>query len=335
MPGVGVISNPRARLNRLSPKIKDRLAFIVGRQGEVASTWSLDEAEAAARAFMESDIDLVAISGGDGTAHRTLELLLRVYGDKPLPPILLLPTGTQNMVPRSFGITGSSLATMLVALARYRHNLPIRCVERNLLRVNDHYSFMFGLGIAARFLQRYYDRGETTPLGAAKLLGSLAWGALRGQQGPVAEMVEPIPLQSRLDEGPWRSGAYHTVFCSFVERLPLRFQVFPRAGWDPNVFEVLSVDASPAQVVRALPAIWAGSTRPVPALQRSMARAVEFRLERPEPYVLDGEIYEPADHYRVSAGPQLRFAVPGIRPPRSDGRRRETQCGPWGMRFFV
>ena len=334
MPGIGVISNRNARLNKLSPKIKDRLTFIVGRSGEVASTGSLDDAHEAARAFKAAEIDIVAISGGDGTAHRTLELLLEVYGDKPLPPILLLPSGTQNMIPSSFGIRGSSVSNMLLALARYRHNVPLRCVMRNLLKVNDHYSFMFGVGVAPRYLAMYYQGGETTPLGAAKLLGKLILDALR--HGTLhQDMIRPIPMEYQLDDGLRRSASFHTLFCSFIEELSLRFRVFPRAGWDRSLFEAVMVDAPALQVACALHRIWAGSGRPIPGGCRTMARRLELRLEQPEPYTLDGEVYPPTDRFTISAGPELRFVVPGFRLRPGNSRTRRGEVGPWEMRFFV
>ncbi len=335
MPGIGVISNPRARLNRLSPRIRERLAFIVGRGGEVASTWSLDDAASAAEAFRDNGIDMVAISGGDGTAHRTLELLLQVYGDDPLPPILLLPSGTQNMIPRSFGVGSSSLFTMLLALARYRHNLPMRCIRRNVLRVNDHHSFLFGLGITPRYLSMYYERGDTTPLGAAKLVGEIVKGHVLGSGELARALVEPLPLRYRLDDGPEQQGTLHTVFCSFVEEISLGFRIFPRAGWDPNVFEVLLASSDPTSVISRLHQLWVGSLRPIPDMERVRARSFELTLERPEPWVLDGEIYPPESHFVIRPGPELRFVVPGFSFWRRNRQVRWDQCGPWGMRFFV
>jgi diacylglycerol kinase family enzyme len=334
MPGIGVISNRNARLNKLYPKIRDRIAFVVGRGGEVASTGSLDDAHKAIEEFKRSDIDMVAISGGDGTAHRTIELMIQIYDQTPLPPVLLLPTGTQNMVPNSFGIRDSGVATLLLAQARYRHNLPLRCLRRNLLKVNGHHSFMLGIGIAPRFLKQYYDRGDTTHLGAAKLLAEYAVSAARGLPAAMA-LVAPIQTRFRVDEGRWRTKPFHTIFCSFIEELSLRFKCFPRAGWDEGLFEVLLMEGPPFWVVRGLPTLWTGSTRPFQGAERALARKVEFKLEQPEPYTLDGEVYEPCDRFEVSAGPELRFVVPGLRMRRPDPHLRHDTIGPWDMRFLV
>jgi len=334
MPGIGVISNPNAGLNKLSPRIKNRLTFVVGQTGDVVSTGTLDDAAAAAKAFQRFEIDIVAISGGDGTAHRTIELLLKSYGDTPLPPVLLIPSGTQNMVPSSFGIRGSSLSAMLLTLARYRHNVPLRCIKRNMLQVNGHFSFMFGVGVATRFLELYYARHATSISGAAKLIGEVALDAARG--GDIArKMAEHFAMEYRLDEGPPQEVSVHSLFCSFIEELSLRFKPFPRAGWDVNVFEVATVEGSPMGVVNQLHRLWLGAVKLGPAFRRHMARSLEVRLEHPEPYTLDGEVYEPCDRYTITAGPELRFVVPRIPLRRFDSRIRTTTAGPWDLRHLL
>ncbi|HOX45593.1 MAG TPA: diacylglycerol kinase family protein [Myxococcota bacterium] len=334
MPGIGVISNRNARLNKLYPKLKDRMAFVVGRGGEVASTGSLDDAQQAIEEFKRVGIDMLAISGGDGTAHRTIELLIKTYGQDPLPPVLLLPTGTQNMVPGSFGIRDSGVATLLLAQARYRHNLPMRCLRRNVLKVNEHHSFMFGLGIGPRFLQEYYRRGKTTPAGAASLLWEYGVDAARG--GVVARgLTATIGIRARLDDGAEIEMQPHSVFASFIEELSLRFKLFPRAGWDEKLFEVLIVEGHPALVVKALPFLWVGSIRPLQGIKRHMVRRLELVLDHPEPYTLDGEVYEPTDRLVISAGPELRFVVPGLRLRPADKHLRHDRVGPWELRFLV
>ena len=165
-----------------------------------------------------------------------MEILIEVYGEQRLPPILLLPTGTQNMVPRSFGIEGSGLANLMLATLRYRHNMPMRCIRRNMLKVNGHISFMFGIGVAARFMEKYYESGQTNPVGAAKLLAKLvASTASNGDLGRY--IMQRLPCHLTLDGEQIQTEAnVHTMFASFVERLPLHFVLFPRCGADEGVF---------------------------------------------------------------------------------------------------
>ncbi|MCL2326378.1 MAG: hypothetical protein FWC40_07800 [Proteobacteria bacterium] len=335
MPGIGVISNRNARLNRLNPELKDQLAFVIGSDGEVNSTGSITDTYKAVETFRRIGIDIIAISGGDGTAHRSMEILFEVYGDHPLPPILLLPTGTQNMVPRSFGIEGSGLANLLLAVARYRHNIPMRCIKRNLLHVNGHLSFMFGFGLAARFMKKYYESGQTNPKGAAKLLTRfIADAALSGNFSK--QILEPIEMSFAIDGVTIeKSTELHTFFCSFVERLPLHFVLFPRSGRDEGVFEVVYTGENPLLIATGFPSILRGSAKPLPGVTRKLARTVSIELSKPEPYTLDGELYDPTTHFEVTAGPEVKFLVPALQPEAEEDDLRYEKAGPWSMRFLL
>ena len=335
MPGIGVISNRNARLNRLHPELKDQLAYVIGSDGGVSSTGSIPDAYKAAETFRRLGIDMIAISGGDGTAHRTMEILIDVYGDHPLPPILLLPTGTQNMVPRSFGIEGSGLANLMLAMVRYRHNIPMRCLRRNLLRVNGHLSFMFGIGIAARFMVKYYESGETNPKGAAKLLAKLVASAALGGDF-CREMMATVNGRVEID-GKVLPGdvPMHTFFCSFCERLPLHFVVFPRCGYEEGRFEVVWSGAVPISVAAQFPQILRGSTAPIPGIPRELAHHVVLDLEREEPYTLDGDLYPATNHFEVECGPEIQFVIPALQSHAEDKHLRYSQCGPWSMRYLL
>ncbi|MBU1534073.1 hypothetical protein KKF84_02070 [Myxococcota bacterium] len=334
MPGIGIISNANARLNKMSPKLKDSLNFILGRRGDVVSTYTLDDVTQAVSEFKRYEVDIIAISGGDGTAHRTLEKLISGYGGDPLPPILLLPSGTQNMVPKSFGITGNSISTMILTQTRYMHNLPLTTVKRNLLRVNGHYSFMFGLGISTRFLEAHYARG-TSHWHAMTLLGSYMVDALKGGDTAM-RLTAPIPMDISINgQQPVHEDKIHTVFCSFAEELALRFRCFPRAGWQEGMFESLLLDAGMTQTVRAMPFLWAGSLKELPGIRRNLLKTMDIELQSPECYTLDGEIYPAVTSLHLESGPELEFIIPRLTPLDRAKKIRSRKIGPWGRSFYV
>ncbi len=334
MPGIGVISNRNARLNKLHPELKDQLAYVIGSDGEVSSTGTITDAYKAAETFRRVGIDIIAISGGDGTAHRTMEILCDVYGADPLPPILLLPTGTQNMVPRSFGIEGTGLANLMLASVRYRHNIPMRCIKRNLLRVNGHLSFMFGFGVAARFMVDYYGSGEPNPVGATKLLAKVVASAAVG--GEMSKrLLEPIAMKWRADDAEEEQLTAHTFFASFVERLPLHFVLFPRAGHDAGVFELAYSGDNPVKIATSFADILRGKSGTLRGVTRKLARKVHIELTAPEAYTLDGELYDPTDRFDIASAPEIDFLVPALHFGAEDENLRYAQAGPWGMRFLI
>lgn len=335
MPGIGVISNRNARLNKLHPELKEQLAYVIGSDGEVSSTGSITDAYKAAETFRRIGIDIIAISGGDGTAHRTMEILFDVYGSQPLPPILLLPTGTQNMVPRSFGIEGSGLANLMLAVMRYRHNVPMRCIRRNLLRVNGHISFMFGLGVASRFMVKYYESGETNPKGAAKLLSQVIASSALGTD-LARDMLATTNVRIEMDGNVVGENVpIHTFFCSFVERLPLHFMLFPESGYKEGMFQTVWSTVNPIELVREFPAILRGKTGKLHGIERCLSHHVVLDFEKPESFTLDGELYPETTHFEIDAGPEISFVVPALQLNAEDNKLRYSKTGPWGMRFLL
>ena len=67
---------------------------------------SIDELYRIAEDFRRDDIDVLAISGGDGTNHVTLTGFLDVYGGHTMPQVALLRGGTMNTVANSVGVGG-------------------------------------------------------------------------------------------------------------------------------------------------------------------------------------------------------------------------------------
>ena len=162
---VVVFVNPGSRANRKDPGCAGRFAKIVGESGRVAAPPSLERlAEEARRAASESPT-VIAIHGGDGTLHRTLSALIAAYGDRPLPPMAILPGGTMNVVASSLGIRVKAEDVLAELAAGARAGKVPATIHRRCLRVGSDYGFIFGNGLLTNFLEEYYARGRYgTPL---------------------------------------------------------------------------------------------------------------------------------------------------------------------------
>src|SRR5690349_1009041 len=104
MGGIGVVLNPRSRQNRRDPAAASRLARTLGDQGVVRMARTREDLARIAEDFRKLKIDVLGISGGDGTNHITLTGFLEVYSDEPLPPIAFLRGGTMNTVANAVGV---------------------------------------------------------------------------------------------------------------------------------------------------------------------------------------------------------------------------------------
>src|SRR5580704_4739827 len=199
MSGIGVVFNPRSRRNLGDPSAARRLADALGDHGVVREAHSRDELHRIAEDFKALSIDVLGISGGDGTNHVTITGFLNVYGAHSLPQVALLRGGTMNTVANSVGVRRGGpeglLARLVRAYAR-RSILPLAGVERRVMRMKPeggrpHYGFLFGTGVVHGFLAEYYRSGAVTPWVAATTLARGIGSAVVGGE-TIRRMAAPF-----------------------------------------------------------------------------------------------------------------------------------------------
>lgn len=329
MPGIGIITNANARVHRMFPFFKHVLRKMVGRKGELIATLSIDELEKTVADFLKWDLDIIAISGGDGTIHRTLDTLLKACDDpSSLPPILTLPSGTMNIIPKALGIGGGTVYNLAMAVMMYNHDIPMRIVKRNLLQVNENYSMLFGIGAPVKLLDINYSTAKSRT-GATKMFvkyfSDLALGGKLFK-----EILAPFNYSYQVDNGEFQEISTHTLFASFTEKLPFGFRFFPLATRQRGEFEIVMLDFTPMQGFIKIPLMWNGNTVDFRGMHRQTASSLKIRCEEPQAYTLDGDIYPPQSVFEIKSGPELRFLVPaGLSYLKSAGSRA-GRTSPWG-----
>src|SRR5580692_5225893 len=209
MSGIGVVLNPKSRRNLRDPGAATRLARRLGDHGVLRTARSVEELYRIAEDFRRVDIDVLAISGGDGTGHVTLTGFLDVYGGGAMPQVALLRGGTMNTVANSVGVARGKPEGLLARLIRAyaaRASEPLAGVERHVLHVTPldkgdaHYGFLFGTGVVQGFMSEYYRGGDPSPLVAAKTLARGIGSALIGGE-TIRRMAQPFRGSVRLDDG--------------------------------------------------------------------------------------------------------------------------------------
>ncbi|MGH7272145.1 MAG: diacylglycerol/lipid kinase family protein [Polyangiaceae bacterium] len=322
MSGIGVVLNPKSRRNLRDPGAAVRLARRLGDHGVLRSATSHEELYRIAEDFLREDIDVLAISGGDGTGHVTLTGFLDVYRGARVPEVALLRGGTMNTVANSIGVARGEpeglLARLIRAYARRGHQ-PLTAVERHVMRIapaaggQAHVGFLFGTGVVHGFLAEYYRHGQPTPVVAAKTLArGVASTLVHGET--IRQMAEPFRGSVVLDDGTeWPDREYITVAAGTVADLGLGFKPFHRYGERPGAFHMLGIHASALSLVAELPRIRfslpiregkAYSALPGRAILRSTSASPGIK------YMIDGDLHEvPGRGLAVEIGPRVRLVV--------------------------
>jgi diacylglycerol kinase (ATP) len=138
MSGIGVIYNPRSGRNLKDPSAVRRLSKALGDHGVLREAGSIDELYRVAEDFRSLKIDVLGISGGDGTNGVTITGFLDVYQSAALPQIAFLRGGTMNTAANSVGVrrgVPKDLLDRLVQAYVERASIPLQDVERHVLKL--------------------------------------------------------------------------------------------------------------------------------------------------------------------------------------------------------
>ena len=273
MGGIGVVVNPRSRQNQRDPAAAGRLARRLGDHGVVRTAKNRDDLARIAEDFRKLQIDVLGISGGDGTNYVTITGFLEVYADEPLPPLAFLRGGTFNTVANAVGVPRGRPDGLLGRLiTRYadRGRHPLEEVERHVMRIGDHYGFIFGTGAIYGFISDYNQAEVRDALWAAKVLGRAVGKVVTGQPTAVAQRWEGSVIVDDREVFPDRD--YLAIGAGTVDQIGLGFRPFYRCSDEPGTFQILGIHTSAPGFVQKLPDIWNA---------RAMGPHAHLRLGRP------------------------------------------------------
>jgi diacylglycerol kinase (ATP) len=318
--GIGVVFNSKSGRNRRNPGAASRLARILGDHGSLRQASSVDELYRIAQDFRKGGIDVLAISGGDGTNHVTLTGFLDVYDGGAMPQVALLRGGTMNTIASSVGVGRGKPEALLARLVRdyaRRGSLELENVQRHVMRIGPagdgkvHYGFLFGTGVVQGFLAEYYREGEPpSPLVALQTLARGMGSALvRGET--IQRMARPFRGSVALDDGTrWEEREFLAVAAGTISHIGLQFKPFYRYKERPGHFHLLAIHASPLSFIRELPRIHRGEPmRADKALEALARRAIVRSADGCVKYMIDGDLHETRGELEIAIGPRVTLLV--------------------------
>ncbi len=308
---IGLIINPSAGFHRRDRGAARAFRRLLDGAGIVAESHSLEDLPTVARRFRDEGVEILALSGGDGTGSATLTAFADVYGDEPLPTVALLRGGTMNTVANSLGVPRRRPRALLRGLVRWAQrsdgDAPPDTVTVHPLRVDGRLGFLFGVGVVYQFLAAYYEagRGHPTAVTAAKVLAhGIASVAVGGAYARA--MTAPVTLDVSVDGVGWLRQPCLTVAAGAVDQIGLGFRPFYKAGTAPGRFHILGITASAAAFTRVLPRVHRGlSMGPDVATEALAARASVASPSGGLDYMVDGDLFRASAPVTVELGPPV------------------------------
>jgi diacylglycerol kinase family enzyme len=336
--GIGVIYNPRSGKNLRDPGAARRLAKTLGDRGVLREAGSIDELYRVAEDFRKLEIDVLGISGGDGTNGTTITGFLDVYQGNALPSIAFLRGGTMNTVANAVGVRRGKPEGLLERLCRAyvaRAAEPLANCERYVMCIVGRpsrskadsdapppsivappmakkYGFNFGTGVVPGYLSEYYAYGKGEPpnpvIAAKTLLRGIGSAAVGGEM--IKRMAAPFNGSVEIADGTiWPERDYLAIAGGTIDQIGLNFRPFYRYDEAPSTFHILGIHTSPMGFVSQLPRIWrAQPMRPGHTYEAVTDHAI-IRSSKPIRYMIDGDLHETSGELVISCGPKVRIVL--------------------------
>lgn len=307
MSGIGIITNPHSKLNKRNPNRPHLLGYILGTQGQLEITNTLQELDDVAQKFFEQGIEILAINGGDGTVARTITAFIKAYGDHPLPKIALLRGGTMNVLATNLNILGRPEKLLYRLVEAYGSSKSFKTESVTTLDVNGQFGFLFADGIACTVLEKFYEN-KTGPLGALWLVFRLIFSSI--VRGSLAQRIlRAHRLNVRPSDGQEFSTFTCTLMAATIEKMPMGPRLFPKARERANQLQYFYTLTPPEQLTWRLPWLLTPPKIGESAVRVSnCSSSLEIKSERGYTYSLDGELFHSeSGEITVRTGPKLEF----------------------------
>jgi hypothetical protein len=301
---IGVITNPSAASGKLLPNHL-RLSHLLGDPSRVVQTRHPREVTAALKKLLiEKRVNVLAINGGDGTLHSTINALWSLLDDMegnhgaPIeaPVMLFLNGGTMNMASRAMRTKGNAVRAVKRFLEGHAlgtlQDIPIQPLRVLRASRGDQalHGLIFGSEIVHNALHMHRHFGDGY-MGLARLLSHVSMGSLLKTQTwkRFAHLLEPPESTCQIDEVIY--ARYAGVVATTVDLKLVRGLIHSMRIENTDGFQVkLLLETDKDKLTRLLPTLVGDKAHPQ-VVNSSHAQEIRIRGA----FTLDGELYPATD----------------------------------------
>ena len=297
----GVIENPWSQQNK---KRKEPLEDAVRNDRDIAYA-RLDQftdLPKVLKDFAEQGVELLVLSGGDGTVQGCLTLLSDKSPFERMPPIAILPDGMTNMTAADVGLRerGARGLRRLIDL-REQGTIDRHLHERRLLRVENlkdsppQVGMFFGAAAIYRAIEVCHRSIHSLRIEAewangltlAILLLKWIWTGGRDET-----LFKGEPATFKMDGETIGDGSYLLFLATTLDRLVLGSRPF----WNDSgrALRFTSIAYPPERLLRsAWRILYGGPERRLPSRSYMSCSGDRLEICFSGPFTLDGQSYEP------------------------------------------
>ncbi len=305
MKQIGIIINANAKKFRTGKVSPERYNQIGGDMADLRIVSSFEELDKSLRQFRKAEYPYIGILGGDGTIHQVLIRMIKIYGEKKLPKIVLLKGGTMDNIARSIRLRGKGVDILKRLVRTLQQGSEPEIVVRDSIKIGDRFCSLFGIGAVINFLKEAYsgkEKGLKQNLKvAAKTVGQAIWEPETGS------MFKGIEAEVTVNGQPVGFSNITAILAATVKGVGLGFNPLSKALTLPGTFHALIFGINGRQIVSHVLHLKNGWEIRHPLVHDVIAEKITIRSRAEFTYTMDGDLYESKGRLVLSMGPSIRY----------------------------
>lgn len=303
MPGIGLVSNPYSKKNRIHPDRLQKLIDCAPDKDLVRLPDSFEKMSSAMEHFKQKKVDVIAINGGDGTVHVALTSMMKIYQGAELPKIAILKGGTMNQTATNLKLKGNTVSIFKRVVKAWKDKPELTCKQVSLLKVNGRYGFIFGSGAVCTFMDLYHRSSDPSPLIAARSVLAMAGSML--VHGKLArEFFKPTWQELNADGFSFGRAPYLAFLITTLPSVGLGMELTFRAKTDQGKAQMVAFRDN-ARILPHVARVWLGRPVPPDVVDDTVGKRFFINGEKSFRYTLDGDMYSSSGRLVVETGPLL------------------------------
>jgi diacylglycerol kinase family enzyme len=302
---IGIIVNPHARSVKKSKKnIPDLLHSIGGKYVDVRLSHTLEELDKTLLEFKKDGISCIATSGGDGTIHHVVCHMIRAYAPSYPPPLLILKGGTMDNIARTINLKGKGPDILRRMIAALEAGKSPELHERDTMKINDRFCFLFGLGLTTNFLDAAYE-GEKGTITNLKVISRALYEGLIDKKG--SALFKRVRARIVADGKEIAFKEILAILAGTVEQIGMGFSPLPRANEKKGTFHVIITGEKPIEGVKQFFRIKKGLPMKGAYNFNDIISRLTIEADTPFRYTMDGELFDCDGTMTVEMGTPVRL----------------------------
>lgn len=301
----GIIINPNAKKFRTGRSSLKNYTHIKSDNLIIRATESEKDIHNVINEFREKKCDYIGVAGGDGTLHLALTEIINIYSSGSVPPLLILREGTMDNVARTIHLDGKGPDLIKRLLWAIENKKEIGIHERDTIKINDKYCFLFGTGMVTNFLNEVYNGKEKGLLRNIQVaLSAFLEGVKNEENGKIFKRMNG---EIYIDGKKLEMDPVNGILAGTVEHIGMGFSPLISASKEKKSFQVIITAMPPAKLVKNINRLRIGKEIDDIGYYNTICREMKLHFNGNFEYTMDGDIYRADNELIVETGPAVKL----------------------------